>query len=84
MKYMVILLLSHCAAGIALAGNDPYMQDPANSSPATQRATGTFEPRRSELGEPDESEGTSIERQLLEKRIEGEMVGEGRDRKSVV
>jgi uncharacterized protein YciI len=46
--------------------------------PSTQRAAGTFVPRRSGLGEPDEHESVAIARQLLEKRFAGDLVGEGR------
>ena len=47
-------------------------------SPSTSRARGTFVPRRTSRAEPDRRDGVTLERQLLEKRYEGEFVGEGR------
>lgn len=46
--------------------------------PARMRARGTFVPRRTSQAEPDQRDGVSLERQLLEKRYTGDFVGEGR------
>ncbi len=43
----------------------------------TIHAQGTFVPRRTSRGEPDGRDGVTLERQLLEKRYEGDFVGEG-------
>lgn len=46
--------------------------------PALKFASGSFEPRRTSLGESDEHGGVTVTRELLEKTYYGDLEGEGR------